>query len=81
MALAGSTLADRIKEIRTRRVGDTQPEFAYRLRSRTNKPAAPALVSRWERGITEPSSHYLRQIAALGGVSVGELFGENGAGA
>lgn len=81
MALAGSTLGERIVEIRSRRLALTQAEFAAKLRSRNGNAVNQAQVSRWERDVAEPSSHYLRQIARLGGVEIGELFGENGAAA
>lgn len=76
MALAGSTLGARIRDIRVRVLGFSQREMASKLRSRAGFAPDPVTVSRWERGAVEPSFHYLRQIAALAEVSVAELVGE-----
>lgn len=73
MALESSSLGGRVREVRTR-LALTQSEFASRLRTRKGKRPDTALVSRWERDVTEPSLYYMRQIAELGGITVDELW-------
>ena len=52
----------------------TQVELAAQLRSRNDKQIDPVNLSRWERGVAEPSLWYLRQLATLGGVDVAWFF-------
>jgi transcriptional regulator with XRE-family HTH domain len=67
---------DRIRELRERRLGLTQSEFASKLESRRGKSPDPVNISRWEREVSEPSLNYLRQMAELGGVPVTWFFEE-----
>lgn len=61
-------VADRIKEVRTERLGLTQLELAEALGiNQVN-------VSRWERGVTEPRIKHLREIALLAGLPLTWFF-------
>jgi transcriptional regulator with XRE-family HTH domain len=68
------TTADRIKHVRANILGLTQQELAEQLESRKGKSPNPVNVSRWERGASEPSLNYVRQIAALAGLPVSYFF-------
>jgi transcriptional regulator with XRE-family HTH domain len=65
---------ERIRELRERRLGLTQFELAMKLESRQGKNPDPVNISRWERGVTEPSLNYLRQLADLGDVPLTWFF-------
>ena len=70
------SVGERIYEVRKKQLGLTQLELAAELKSRGGKPLDPVNVSRWERGVAEPSLWYLRQIAELADVPVSWFFDE-----
>lgn len=72
------SVGGQIKQVRTQRLGLTQHELAARLRSRRGKTPEPVNVSRWERGVAEPSLNYLRQIAELAELPVSFFFDADG---
>lgn len=51
--------ADQIKQLRER-LKLTQPELAYKLQ------IAPMTVSRWERGVSNPSKVFVTQMKKMG---------------
>ncbi|OHY49310.1 helix-turn-helix domain-containing protein [Lacticaseibacillus paracasei] len=63
-----SVLAKNIKKIRSN-LGMTLEQFGMQLVPQANK----SLVSKWERGVSRPSSDRLSQIASLGRMSVPNL--------
>ena len=63
------TLGERIKQIRLER-GEVLEEFGERL----SPVASDSNVSRWERGVNQPSPERLKQIAKLGSTTVDELL-------
>lgn len=70
------SVGERIYEVRKTRLGLTQRDLADALEGRGGKRPDPVSVSRWERGVAEPSLFYLRQIAELGEVPVSWFFDE-----
>ena len=68
------TTGSRIKHVREKVLGLTQQELAERLNSRQGKSPNPVNVSRWERGASEPSINYVRQIAALAELPVSSFY-------
>jgi transcriptional regulator with XRE-family HTH domain len=71
-------IGQRIKEAREEHLALTQMELAMKLRSRRGKTPDPVNISRWERGHSEPSLFYIRQLAELTGLPVSWFFSENG---
>lgn len=63
-------VAERIKEVRTERLGLTQRELAEAL------GIDQVNVSRWERGIAEPRLKHLREIALLAELPLAWFFEE-----
>ena len=70
------SVGERIYEAREKHLGLTQRELSDKLESRTGRRPDPVSISRWERGVAEPSLWYLRQIAELADVPVSWFFDE-----
>jgi transcriptional regulator with XRE-family HTH domain len=70
------SVADRIYEARVKRLSMTQRELSDALESRNGRKPDTVSISRWERGVAEPSLWYLRQIAELAEVPVSWFFDE-----
>lgn len=51
--------SNEVKSLR-QSLGLTQPEFAHKLQ------IAPMTVSRWERGVSEPSKVFITQMKKMG---------------
>lgn len=68
------SVGDRIKEARREHLAWTQRELAAKL------DTDPVNVSRWERGVAEPSLRFVREIAELAGLPVSWFFAEDEAG-
>lgn len=73
------TVASRVKELREQHLGLTQVELAFQLRSRHGKPIDPMNISKWERGVADPSLWYLRQLAGIAELPVHWFFEERAA--
>lgn len=67
-------LADNLRELRKKR-GLTQAELAELLTAKMGQECYRTTVNKWERGVHEPSGHFLKALAEIYNVTVDFLLG------